>query len=70
MKTIKSPEGVALLMQNLWLRHNAGMAQRKDNVFMVELPLPTEKELKETHREIQDNSRRDDASDELYGAWI
>ena len=42
MKTIQSPEGVALLMENLWLRHKAGMKQRPSNVYMVELPPPTE----------------------------
>lgn len=45
MKTIKSPEGVALLLENMWLRHVAGMKQRADNVFMVELPKPTDEEL-------------------------
>ena len=48
MKTIKSPEGVALLMENLWLRHKTGMKQRPCNVFMVELPPLTEEELAET----------------------
>lgn len=69
MKTIQSPEGVALLMENLWLRHNAGMTQRKDNVFMVELPSPTE-ELKKARCEMQVNRRRDDDQEELYGVWI
>lgn len=45
MKTIQSPDGVALLMENLWLRHKAGMQQRPCNVFMVELPPPTEEDL-------------------------
>ena len=45
MKTIQSPDGVALLMENLWLRHNAGMKQRPCNVFMVELQPPTDEEL-------------------------
>ena len=36
MKTIQSPDGVALLMENLWLRHNAGMKQRPCNIFMVQ----------------------------------
>ena len=44
MKSIQSPDGVALLMENLWLRHKAGMKQRPCNVFMVELPPPTEEE--------------------------
>ena len=37
-KTIHSPEGVALLMENIWLRHKAGMKQRSNNVFFVDLP--------------------------------
>lgn len=37
-KTIKSPEGVSLLMENMWLRRRAGMQQHPSNVFMVELP--------------------------------
>lgn len=28
MKSIQSPEGVSILMENLWLRHKAGMKQR------------------------------------------
>lgn len=36
MKTIQSPEGVALLIENLWLRHNAEIKQRQNNVFMVD----------------------------------
>lgn len=27
MKSIQSPDGVALLMENLWLRHKAGIQQ-------------------------------------------
>lgn len=56
MKTIKSPEGVALLLENMWLRHVAGMKQRADNVFMVELPKPTDEELaKARGRVFKDN---------------
>ena len=70
MKTIQSPEGVALLMENLWLRHQAGMKQHPCNVFMVELPLPTEEELAEDCRKTQENARQVDEPEELYGAWI
>ena len=39
MKTIQSPDGVALLIENLWLRHKAGMKQRsctlKEKVFLL-----------------------------------
>ena len=30
---IQSPEGVARLMENLWLRHKAGLKQPGNNVF-------------------------------------
>ncbi len=43
-KTIKSPEGVKLLMENIWLRHQAGMKQRQDNVYVVDLSPASEEE--------------------------
>lgn len=70
MKTIQSPDGVALLMENLWLRHKAGMKQWPCNVFMVELPPPTEEDLAEARQKTQDNACPDDDPEELYGAWI
>lgn len=70
MKTIQSPDGVALLMENLWLCHKAGMTQRPCNVFMVELPPPTNEELAEARQKTQDNVWPDDNPEELYGAWI
>ena len=60
MKTIQSPDEVALLMENLWLRHKAGMKQRPCNVFMVELPPPTEEELAEVRQKTQENTQLDD----------
>ncbi len=57
-------------MENLWLRHKAGMKQRPCNVFMVELPPPTEEELAEARRTTLENDRPDDDPEELYGAWI
>lgn len=70
MKSIHSPEGVSLMMENIWLRHKAGMKQRPGNVYMVELPLPTEEELAEARSKAKEDSRSDDESEELYGAWI
>lgn len=70
MKTIQSPDGVSLLMENLWLRHKAGMKQRPSNVYMVELPPPTEEELAEARQKTQENAQLDDEPEELYGAWI
>ena len=69
MKTIQSPDGVALLMENLWLRHKAGMKRRPCNVFMVELLPPTDEKLAEARRKSHENSRQDEP-EELYGAWI
>lgn len=70
MKTIHSPEGVSLLMENLWFRHQAGMKQRQSNIYMVELPPPTEEELAEARQKTQENTRLDDEPEDLYGAWI
>lgn len=70
MKTINSPDGVTLLMENLWLRHKAGIKQRQGNVYMVELPPLTEEELADARRKAKENNRSDDEPEELYGAWI
>lgn len=70
MKSIHSPEGVSLLMENLWLRHKAGIKQRPNNVYMVELPPPSEEELAEARRKAKEDIRTDDEPEELYGAWI
>lgn len=70
MKTIQSPDGLTLLMENLWLRHKAGMKQRPSNIYMVELPLPTEEELADARREANESERPNDEQDDLYGAWI
>lgn len=70
IKSIHSPEGVSLLMENLWLRHKAGLKQCSSNVYMVELPPPTEEELAEAQRKAIENSRPDDDPEELYGVWI
>lgn len=70
MKTIHSPERVSFLMENIWLRNKAGIKQRPGNVYMVELPPPTEEELAEGRRKAKEDSRPDDDPEELYGAWI
>lgn len=68
MKTIKTPEGVALLMENMWLRHKAGMKQRTDNLFFVDFPPLTEEE--KIHRQEEATRRPDDTQEELFGGWI
>lgn len=60
MKTIQSPDGVSLLMENSWLRHKGGMKQRQSNVHMVELSPPPEEELAETRQKAQENARLND----------
>lgn len=57
-------------MENLWLRHKAGIKQRPNNVYMVELPPPSEEELVEARRKAKENCRPDDEPEELYGVWI
>ena len=42
--TIKSPEEVRKLMEDLWLNHKAGNPLPKNNVFFVELPPQTPEE--------------------------
>ena len=70
MKTIKSPDGISILMENMWLRHKAGMKQHPGNVYMVELPPPTEEELAKERGEATESNCLDYDPEELYGAWI
>ena len=70
MKIIKSPEEVAFLMENIWLRHKAGMKQRPDNVFIVDFPPLTEEEIEEIQRQESISNRADDTPEELFGGWI
>lgn len=70
MKKIQTPEGVALLMENMWLRHKAGMKQRSDNVFFVDFPPLTEEEKEEIRRKDTSNQRPDDTQEDLFGGWI
>ena len=35
---IKTPEGLSRLMEELWLRHKAGLKQPVNNVFWVDFP--------------------------------
>lgn len=61
-QSIQSPEGVKLLMENIWLRHKAGLKQRANNVFMVELPPPTPGELAQMRGEKKHDELDDKAS--------
>ena len=68
-KTIQSPEEVALIMENMWLRHKTGMGQRSDNVFFVDLPPLTEEEREEIRRKDALAHSSDYTQEELYGGW-
>ena len=70
MKTdpIKAPEGINLLLENLWLRHKAGMQQPQNKVFSLELP-----PLKEENRKPMRKKRiggTNYTQEELFGAFI
>ncbi len=45
-KTIKSPEGVKELLRDLWEKHQRGEQTASAPVYMVELPEPTEEEMR------------------------
>ncbi len=68
MKTLHSPDGIAQLMENLWLRHSAGLQRMADNIYMVDLPPLTEEEQARL-REDSDNTP-DYSQEELFGGWI
>ena len=59
---IKTPEGVWKLMENLWLRHKAGLKQPENNVFWVDFPPLTEEEKAEieAEKEADENNQLDD----------
>lgn len=68
------PEGVARLMQNLWLRHKTGLKQLENNVFWVDFPPLTEEEKAEIEAkrkaELEAAKEKDDKPEELYGSWV
>lgn len=68
-QSIKSPEGVALLMKNLWLRHLAGRKQDAKNVFIVDLPPLTEEELASIRKSPADMAVSEE-EENFYGGWI
>lgn len=41
---IKTPEGITKLVEDMWLRHKAGIKQPQDNVFWLDLPPLTDEE--------------------------
>lgn len=49
-QSVKSPEGVATLMENLWIRYKAGMKQSANSIYYVDFPEPTAEEREEMRR--------------------
>lgn len=43
-KHLDTPDGVGMLMESLWIRHQLNMPQRKNNVFFIDLPPLTDEE--------------------------
>ena len=66
VQSIKSQDGVALLLENLWLRHKAGVKQRPCNVYMFELPPPVEEELREARK----SAVAEYEHEELFGGFV
>ena len=66
---IKTPEGVSKLMEDLWLRHKAGLKQPENNVFMVDFPPLTEEEKAEIEAEqkaeLETDKEQDDKKENL-----
>ena len=62
--TINSPEGVRLLMENIWLRHKTGIGQRLNNVYMVDLPPLTEEELEAIRLADEEAARKEESDSE------
>ena len=71
---INSPEGISKLVEELWIRHKAGLKQPKNNIFWVDFPTLTEEEKAEIEAqkkaEIEEAQEKDDKAEDLYGAWI
>ena len=61
--TIKSPEEVRKLMEDLWLNYKAGNPIPKNNVFFVELPPMEESEKSKTEPDETNN-------EDNCGTWI
>lgn len=57
-----SSENVGRLMENLWLRHQAGLKQRSNNVYMVEFPPPTPEEIAKMRGEEKHDGLDEEAS--------
>ena len=71
---IKAPEGIARLVEEMWIRHKAGLNQPEHNVYMVDFHPLTEEEKAEIEAEkkaeLEAAKDKDDTPEDLYGAWI
>ena len=73
-KTIKPPEEVTKLMEDLWLNHKVGNKAPQNKVFWVELP-PLSHDEKASIKakkeaELKEAKDKDDKPEDLYGVWI
>ena len=66
------PEGVAKLLEELWIRHKAGIKQPKNNIFWIDFPPPTAEEVEASQRYIADLKRKhaDEDNQDNCGAFI
>ena len=73
MQRVRTPDGVSKLLEELWMRHKAGLKQPENNVYWVDFPPLTEEEQNEINarEEAKRNAKeQDDKPEDLYGSWI
>ena len=73
MQRVRTPDGVSKLLEELWMRHKAGLKQPKNNVYWVDFPPLTEEEQNEINarEEVKRNAKEQgDKPEDLYGSWI
>ena len=62
---IKTPEGVAKLLEELWIRHKAGIKHPENNVFWVDFHPPTDEELEASQQYIEELKRKHAEEDQV-----
>lgn len=72
--TIKFPDEISKLLEDLWINHKAGNKTPARNVFWVQLPPLSEEEKAaieaKKEAELKASKDNDDKPKDLYGAWI
>ena len=69
-KTIKSPEEVSKMIEDLWQNHKLGNKKPANNVFWVELPPLSEEEKVAIKAKKDAGKDKEDKPEDLYGVWI